>query len=71
VTDCLHIHCVHCHKPVTVLFESAEDLGTAASPQEQLWVCPHLCGCAERRLLHGRIVDVWRGHSPERPQRIV
>jgi hypothetical protein len=71
VTQLQHIDCTHCHKPVTVLFELAEDVGTAVSPHEQLWVCPHLCGCAERRLLDGRIIDVWTGHAPERSQRIV
>jgi hypothetical protein len=69
VTQLQHIHCTHCHEPVTVLFELAEDLGRAA-PTEQLWLCPHMCGLAERRPLDGRIVDVWAGHSPERPPRI-
>jgi hypothetical protein len=59
-----YINCERCGKPITVSFRPADDGDAYREAEEQEWPCPHGCGLKERPSLKGRILNVWRGHSP-------
>jgi hypothetical protein len=59
-----YFDCLGCGRPITVMFRPMEKPYDPKQLRE--FSCPHGCGTVERRDLHGRIIDVWAGHSPTR-----